>query len=75
MRSMTRDGHGPRARPDVLAHFALDLGLDTFILAGSHDEHTLTTFITEVAPAVRQQVAEARALSPRDAVREQGQLR
>jgi alkanesulfonate monooxygenase SsuD/methylene tetrahydromethanopterin reductase-like flavin-dependent oxidoreductase (luciferase family) len=64
----------PEQWADVLAHFALDLGIDTFVLAGNHDEHTLTTFITAVAPVVRQRVAEARALSPRDAVREQRQL-
>jgi alkanesulfonate monooxygenase SsuD/methylene tetrahydromethanopterin reductase-like flavin-dependent oxidoreductase (luciferase family) len=59
---------------DVLAHFALDLGIDTFILAGNDDEHTLTTFITDVAPAVRQRVAEARARSPRGTMAEQRQL-
>jgi alkanesulfonate monooxygenase SsuD/methylene tetrahydromethanopterin reductase-like flavin-dependent oxidoreductase (luciferase family) len=36
----------PEQWTDVLAHFALDLGIDTFILAGHDDEHTLTTFIT-----------------------------
>jgi alkanesulfonate monooxygenase SsuD/methylene tetrahydromethanopterin reductase-like flavin-dependent oxidoreductase (luciferase family) len=59
---------------DVLAHFALDLGFDTFILAGDNDERTIATFITAVAPAVRQRVAEARARSPRDAVTEERQL-
>jgi alkanesulfonate monooxygenase SsuD/methylene tetrahydromethanopterin reductase-like flavin-dependent oxidoreductase (luciferase family) len=70
-----RDITGPPEQwSDVLAHFALDLGFDTFILAGDNDERTLSTFITEVAPAVRQHVAEARALSPRGAMTEQGQL-
>jgi alkanesulfonate monooxygenase SsuD/methylene tetrahydromethanopterin reductase-like flavin-dependent oxidoreductase (luciferase family) len=59
---------------DVLTHFALDVGFDTFILGGDNDERTLTTFITDVAPAVRQRVADARALSPRDALTEQRQL-
>ena len=64
----------PEQWSDVLAHFALDLGFDTFILAGDNEERTLTTFITDVAPAVRQQVAEARALSPRKALTERRQL-
>jgi hypothetical protein len=46
---------------------ALDLGFDTFVVAADNDEETLTTFITDVAPAVRKRVAEARAPSPREA--------
>ena len=64
----------PEQWTDVLAHFALDLGIDTFILAGNDDEQTLTSFITDVAPAVRHQVAAARAGSPPTAVAEQRQL-
>jgi alkanesulfonate monooxygenase SsuD/methylene tetrahydromethanopterin reductase-like flavin-dependent oxidoreductase (luciferase family) len=60
----------PKQWTDVLTHFALDLGFDTFVLAGDNDEGTLTTFITEVAPAVRARVAEARAHSPREALTE-----
>jgi alkanesulfonate monooxygenase SsuD/methylene tetrahydromethanopterin reductase-like flavin-dependent oxidoreductase (luciferase family) len=56
----------PEEWADVLTHFALDLGFDTFVLAADNDEGTLTTFITEVAPAVRARVAEARAHSPRE---------
>jgi len=57
----------PEQWSDVLTHFALDLGFDTFVLAADHDERTLTTFISDVAPAVRQRVAEVRALSSVDA--------
>jgi hypothetical protein len=64
----------PEPWSDVLTHFALDVGFDTFILGGDNDERTVTTFITDVAPAVRQRVADARALSPRDALTEQRQL-
>jgi len=64
----------PEQWSDVLTHFALDVGFDTFILGGDSDERTITTFITDVAPAVRQRVADARALSPRDALTEQRQL-
>jgi alkanesulfonate monooxygenase SsuD/methylene tetrahydromethanopterin reductase-like flavin-dependent oxidoreductase (luciferase family) len=64
----------PNQWTDVLAHFALDLGFDTFILAGDSDERTLTTFITEVAPALRQHVAGARGLSPIDVLTEQRRL-
>jgi alkanesulfonate monooxygenase SsuD/methylene tetrahydromethanopterin reductase-like flavin-dependent oxidoreductase (luciferase family) len=57
----------PAQWSDVLAHFALDLGFDTFVLAADADERTLTTFITEVAPAVRERVGDARVLSPGEA--------
>jgi len=57
----------PEQWADVLTHFALDVGFDTFVLAADSDEGTLTTFITDVAPAVRARVAEARAHSPRKA--------
>jgi hypothetical protein len=56
------------------AHFALDLGFDTFILRADNNERTLSTFITDVAPALRQQVAEARALSPGKTLRERRRL-
>jgi alkanesulfonate monooxygenase SsuD/methylene tetrahydromethanopterin reductase-like flavin-dependent oxidoreductase (luciferase family) len=64
----------PEKWADALTHFAIDLGIDTFILAGDNDAHTLSTFIADVAPVVRDQVAEARALSPREALMEQRQL-
>jgi len=46
---------------DVLTHFALDLGLASFVLAAPPDPETLRTFMEEVAPRVRERVAEARA--------------
>jgi alkanesulfonate monooxygenase SsuD/methylene tetrahydromethanopterin reductase-like flavin-dependent oxidoreductase (luciferase family) len=45
---------------DVLTHFATDLGFGTFVLAGESDPATLTTFIEDVAPQVREHVAERR---------------
>jgi alkanesulfonate monooxygenase SsuD/methylene tetrahydromethanopterin reductase-like flavin-dependent oxidoreductase (luciferase family) len=56
---------GPPAHwAEVLTHFALDLGFGTFLLATPPDPHTLTTFIEDVAPRVRERVAERRASSP-----------
>jgi alkanesulfonate monooxygenase SsuD/methylene tetrahydromethanopterin reductase-like flavin-dependent oxidoreductase (luciferase family) len=49
---------------DVLTHFATDLGFSTFVLAAPPDPDTLTSFIEDVAPAVRERVAELRADSP-----------
>jgi alkanesulfonate monooxygenase SsuD/methylene tetrahydromethanopterin reductase-like flavin-dependent oxidoreductase (luciferase family) len=46
---------------DVLTHLALDLGFGTFVLATEPDPDTLTTFIEDVAPQVRERVAERRA--------------
>jgi hypothetical protein len=74
-RTLALDADGDITGPpgqwaDVLTHFALDVGLDTFVLAADDDENTLTTFITEVAPAVRARVAEARAHPPREALTE-----
>jgi alkanesulfonate monooxygenase SsuD/methylene tetrahydromethanopterin reductase-like flavin-dependent oxidoreductase (luciferase family) len=51
----------PEHWADVLTHFATDLGFSTFMLAAPPDPATLTTFIEEVAPAVREQVAARRA--------------
>jgi hypothetical protein len=48
----------------VLTHLALDVGFSTFVLATPPDAHTLTTFIEDVAPQVRERVAERRASSP-----------
>ncbi len=48
----------------MLTHFALDFGFGTFLLLGQPDPGTLTTFIEEVAPSVRERVAERRASSP-----------
>jgi hypothetical protein len=45
----------------VLTHPCIDLGFDTFILVSDPDVPTLTTFIADVAPAVRHRVAEHRA--------------
>jgi alkanesulfonate monooxygenase SsuD/methylene tetrahydromethanopterin reductase-like flavin-dependent oxidoreductase (luciferase family) len=45
----------------VLTHLALDLGLDTFLLATPPDPDTLRTFIEKAAPRVRERVAAARA--------------
>jgi alkanesulfonate monooxygenase SsuD/methylene tetrahydromethanopterin reductase-like flavin-dependent oxidoreductase (luciferase family) len=46
---------------EVLTHFATDLGLSTFVLAGPPDRATLASFVEDVAPAVRERVAERRA--------------
>ncbi len=48
---------------DVLTHLALDIGLSTFVLAAPPNPGTLTTFIQDVAPAVRERVAKQRSLS------------
>jgi alkanesulfonate monooxygenase SsuD/methylene tetrahydromethanopterin reductase-like flavin-dependent oxidoreductase (luciferase family) len=45
----------------VLTHFALELGLGTFVLVGPPDRNALHTFIEDVAPDVRERVAAARA--------------
>ena len=53
---------GPAERwVDVLTHLALDLGFSTFVLAAPPDPDALTTFIEDVAPSVRERVAEQRA--------------
>ena len=46
---------------DVLTHLAVDLGFGTFVLATPPDPDTLTTFIEDVAPKVRERVAQQRA--------------
>jgi alkanesulfonate monooxygenase SsuD/methylene tetrahydromethanopterin reductase-like flavin-dependent oxidoreductase (luciferase family) len=46
---------------DVLTHLALDLGFGTFVLAAPPDPDALRTFVEEVAPQVRERVAERRA--------------
>ena len=46
---------------DVLTHLALDLGLASFVLAAPPDRETLRMFMEDVAPRVRERVAEARA--------------
>jgi alkanesulfonate monooxygenase SsuD/methylene tetrahydromethanopterin reductase-like flavin-dependent oxidoreductase (luciferase family) len=45
----------------ALAHFATDLASETFLLVGPPDPRALGTFIDEVAPRVRERVAELRA--------------
>jgi alkanesulfonate monooxygenase SsuD/methylene tetrahydromethanopterin reductase-like flavin-dependent oxidoreductase (luciferase family) len=47
----------------VLTHFALDVGFDTFVIMGPPDPGMLQTFIEDVAPAVRERVASARAVT------------
>lgn len=46
---------------EVLTRFATDLGFGTFVLVAEPDAATLTSFIEDVAPQVRERVAEARA--------------
>ena len=46
---------------DIYTHLALDMGFSTFVLIADPDAETLRTFIEEVAPQVRDRVAEARA--------------
>jgi hypothetical protein len=45
----------------VLEHLAADFGFATFVFAGPSDAPTLRTFITEVAPRVRERVAARRS--------------
>jgi alkanesulfonate monooxygenase SsuD/methylene tetrahydromethanopterin reductase-like flavin-dependent oxidoreductase (luciferase family) len=45
----------------VLTHLAVDLGFSTFILWGVPTAPRLRMFIDEIAPAVRERVAEVRA--------------
>jgi alkanesulfonate monooxygenase SsuD/methylene tetrahydromethanopterin reductase-like flavin-dependent oxidoreductase (luciferase family) len=54
----------PEHWADVLTHFATELGVGTFVLAAPPDPPTLTSFIEEVAPQVRERVAERRAADP-----------
>jgi alkanesulfonate monooxygenase SsuD/methylene tetrahydromethanopterin reductase-like flavin-dependent oxidoreductase (luciferase family) len=54
----------PEHWTEVLRHFATDLGFSTFMLAAPPDPRTLTSFIEDVAPRVRERVAEHRASSP-----------
>jgi alkanesulfonate monooxygenase SsuD/methylene tetrahydromethanopterin reductase-like flavin-dependent oxidoreductase (luciferase family) len=49
---------------EVLTRFATDLGFGTFVLVAEPDAATLNTFIEDVAPQVRERVAERRASSP-----------
>ena len=74
--AFTRTAQGPATDTDqvvvgppehwveVLTHFATELGFGTFVLAGEADAATLTTFIEDVAPHVRERVAERRASVP-----------
>ena len=71
--AFTSTTHGPASDTDqavvgppehwveVLTDFATELGFGTFVLAAEPDAATLTSFIEEVAPAVRERVAERRA--------------
>jgi alkanesulfonate monooxygenase SsuD/methylene tetrahydromethanopterin reductase-like flavin-dependent oxidoreductase (luciferase family) len=45
----------------VLEHLAADFGFSTLLFAGSPDPNALRTFISEVAPRVRERVAARRA--------------
>ena len=51
----------PEHWAEVLTHFATDLGFSTFMLAAPPDPDTLKAFIRDVAPMVRDRVAEQRA--------------
>jgi alkanesulfonate monooxygenase SsuD/methylene tetrahydromethanopterin reductase-like flavin-dependent oxidoreductase (luciferase family) len=67
--AVARDGDQAIVGPpehwaEVLTHFATDLGFSTFVLAASPDPPTLTAFIEDVAPMVRDRVAERRASTP-----------
>ena len=58
----TRRSVGPPGHwAETLTHFALDLGFSTFMLVTPPDPQTLTRFIEDVAPDVRERVAEGRA--------------
>lgn len=46
---------------DVLTHLAVDLGFSSFVLWGEPDAPRLRIFIEEIAPAVKERVAKARA--------------
>jgi alkanesulfonate monooxygenase SsuD/methylene tetrahydromethanopterin reductase-like flavin-dependent oxidoreductase (luciferase family) len=46
---------------DVYTHLALDMGFSTFLLIAEPDPEILRTFIEDVAPGVRERVAEGRA--------------
>lgn len=53
---------GPRDHwVNVLTHLAVDLGFSTFVLWGVPTAPRLRMFIEEIAPAVKERVAEARA--------------
>ncbi len=49
---------------EVLTRFATELGFGTFVLAAEPAPEALTTFIDDVAPQVRERVAERRACAP-----------
>jgi len=51
----------PEHWAETLTHFALDLGFSTFMLVAPPDPQALTRFIEDVAPDVRERVAEGRA--------------
>jgi alkanesulfonate monooxygenase SsuD/methylene tetrahydromethanopterin reductase-like flavin-dependent oxidoreductase (luciferase family) len=51
----------PEHWAEVLTHFATELGFASFVLAAPPDPDALKTFIEEVAPRVRERVAERRA--------------
>ena len=51
----------PEHWAEVLTRFATELGFGTFVLSTEPAARTLTTFIEQVAPEVRERVAELRA--------------
>lgn len=73
--AFTSTAHGPAADTDqgivgppahwaeVPTHLALDIGFSTLVLATPPDPRTLATFIEDVAPRVRERVAERRPSS------------
>jgi alkanesulfonate monooxygenase SsuD/methylene tetrahydromethanopterin reductase-like flavin-dependent oxidoreductase (luciferase family) len=56
----------PEHWAEVLTHFATDLGFSTFMLAAPPDADTLTAFVRDVAPMVRERVAGHRASARRE---------
>jgi alkanesulfonate monooxygenase SsuD/methylene tetrahydromethanopterin reductase-like flavin-dependent oxidoreductase (luciferase family) len=53
----------PEHWAEVLTHLALDIGFSTFVLVAPPDADTLTAFIEDVVPNVRERVAERRAFA------------
>jgi hypothetical protein len=54
------DPAAPERWVDVYTHLALEMGFSTFILIAEPNAEMLHTFIEDVAPRVRERVAERR---------------